>query len=55
MILFVLLSLSLVDRLIVGYAPSLSSTGFILILIKALTFGMLLYMIDYFLSRNQKQ
>jgi hypothetical protein len=55
MILFVLLSLSLVDRLIVGYEPSLSSTGFILILIKALTFGMLLYMIDYFLSRNQKQ
>ena len=55
MILFVLLSLTVIDRLILGYAPSLAGTGFILILVKALVFGMLLYMIDYFLSRNQKQ
>jgi len=54
MVLFVLLSLGLVDRLILGYAPSLSSMGFVLVLIKASIFGMLLYMIDYFVSRNQK-
>lgn len=55
MALFVLLSFRMVDQLILGYAPSLSSIGIVVILVKALMFGMLLYMIDYFLSRYQKQ
>jgi len=55
MILFVLFSLSMVDRLILGYAPNLGRVGLILTFIKALAFGMVLYMIDYFMARYQQK
>lgn len=55
MILFVLFSLSIIDHLILGYAPNLGRVGILLTLVKAVAFGMVLYMIDYFMARYQQK
>ena len=54
MLLFVVLSLTMFDGIIVGYAPSLGRARIMVILVKALIFGMVLYMYDYFAARTQK-
>lgn len=53
-ILFVVLSFGFVDKLITGYAPSLAQVPIALLLAKALVFVVVLYMADYFLTRNKK-
>ena len=50
MTLFVVLSFSFIDSLIVGYAPSLGQVGIALTLVKAAIFGIALYMIDFLLA-----
>lgn len=55
MILFVLLSFAFVDHLIVGYAPSLGRARIMVLLVKAVIFGMVLYMYDYFSTRLQRK
>lgn len=52
MALFVVLSLGVVDRVIVGYAPSLAQVGIVLVAVKAVIFGIVLYIIDHFLARK---
>lgn len=53
MVLFVVFSQSFIDGLITGYAPSLGQVRIALVCVKALIFGALLYMIDYFQARGK--